>query len=318
VSEFDFEAAMAAKVTPDEGQVAEEVEEPVAEAEAGEEEEVVEETAEERQRDEKGRFVPKQADLPPDIQEYLDAHGGDVGAALKDAIEAQKVIGRQGSELGDLRKQFEAFESAQAKPRYDPNSLSQLIENDPAQATVLAYQAGDTATASAALTAWKEEDPFAASQWVTDRRITELQNNFDQRLQTVSAPLQQRAAGQDFQEALTTFARQNPDLDQYVGTMQTIASESPRILKILAEDPSVEAKIEVYDFLYNKARVRDTGRLAEQEQVVAAEESAAAEADKIGAAVASATSTVAAGGKSNENIAKFKALMLEPPLYQAS
>jgi hypothetical protein len=315
VSEFNFEAAMAAKVTPEEeGQVAEET--VAEEAEAVEEEVVEEEVAEERPRDEKGRFASLKADdLSPDIRAYLDAHGGDVAAALKDATEAQRVIGRQGSELGDLRKAVDQIQAAQGKPRVDTNSFAQLIENDPAQATVLAYQAGDTAAAGMALQAWKDEDPFAAGQWVTDQRIQELRSNFDQRLQSTTAPLQQRVAGQDFEDALTTFARANPDVDQYTGTMQAIAQESPRILQILKDDPSVEAKIEVYDFLYNKARVRDTGRLAEQKQVVATEGAAAAEADKIGAAVASATSTVAAGGKSNVEL--FKEQLLQPPAYRA-
>jgi hypothetical protein len=314
VSGFDFEAAVAAKVAPDEGQVAEET--VAEEAEAVEEEVTEEETTEERPRDDKGRFASlKTEDLAPEIQAYLDAHGGDAAAALKDAVEAQKVIGRQGSELGDLRQAVEQIQATQAKPRVDQGSFQTLIENDPAQATVLAWKAGDTAMTGIALQAWQEENPFAASQWVTDQRIQELQSQFAQQLQSTTEPLQQRVAGQDFQEALTIFARANPDLDQYVGTMQTIAEESPRILRILAEDPSTEAKMEVYDFLYNKARVRDTGRLAEQKQVVATEEAAAAEAEKIGAAVASATSTVAAGGKSNVDI--FKEEMLKPPAYRS-
>ena len=122
MSGFDFEAALAAKVTPDEGQVAEET--VAEEAEAVEEEVVEEEAAEEepaeRTRDEKGRFAPlKQEDLATEIQAYLDAHGGDVAAALRDATEAQKVIGRQGSELGDLRKAVENIQAEQGKPRVD-------------------------------------------------------------------------------------------------------------------------------------------------------------------------------------------------------
>jgi hypothetical protein len=190
-----------------------------------------------------------------------------------------------------------------------------MIESDPATATALAYQNGDATTVAAALEAWKELDPFSAAVWVNDVKNAQLQQQIDERLQSATGPLHQRAANQQFEETLANFARLNPDVDQYLGTMQEVASESPMILGLLKSDATPEAITEVFDFLYSKARARDTGRLTEQEKVVAQEEAEKAEAEKQSAAVASATSTVAAGGKSNVDI--FKEEMLKPPAYRA-
>ena len=272
----------------------------VEEAEPEKIEEVIEEAADEVEetaetpRDEKGRFVSQD----PDVEGYLAKYGGDVEKAIKAATEAQSLIGRQGSELGELRKQFEEFQQVQQKPRYDANALAQLIENDPARATALAYEAGDGATVAAALEAWKEEAPFEASIWVNDVRNAEFQRQITEQMQSANAPLQERAAGQDFQQALTNFALQHPDMDQHVGTMQAIASESPRILKILAEDSSPEAKMEVYDYLYQKARGRSSETLAKAVANTAQEEKQANEAAKQQAAVASATSSTETKKKS--------------------
>ena len=263
----------------------EEAEPEETEVEVEEVEEVEEEA--ETPRDDKGRFASKD----PDIEGYLAKYGGDVDKALKAAVEASSLIGRQGSELGELRKQFESFQQAQAKPRIDQNAFAQLIEDDPAQATVLAYQAQDTAATATALRAWSEESPFAASQWVTDQRIQELQGQFDQRLQTATAPLQQRVAGQVVEEVLTAFAKEHPDVDQYLGTMYEIAPESPLVLEVLKRQDDPKAIREVYDYLYHKARGRTSETLATAVANTAKEEQQANEAAKQQASVASATSS---------------------------
>lgn len=266
----------------------------VEEAEPEEEEVEVEEEIEEEAetpRDDKGRFASKD----PDIEGYLAKYGGDVDKALKAAVEASSLIGRQGSELGDLRKQFEQFQTAQqqaqSRPHLDQSAFAQLIEDDPAQATAIAYQTGDAAATSTALRVWKEEDPFSASQWVTAQQIAELRNDYDQRLQTATAPLQQRAAGQVIEEALTAFAQEHSDLDQYLGTMYEIAPESPLVLEILKKQDDPKAIKEVYDYLYHKARGRTSETLAAAVADTAAKSKSEAEAAKQQAAVASATSS---------------------------
>ncbi len=279
---FESEVATTASDTP-----AEE-----AGPEPEETEEEIEDTEEEPEapaRDEKGRFVSKSQD--PRVQTLLEKYDGDVDKALVAAAEAQSLVGRQGQEVGELRRQLEAVQQSLQQPRYDASALAQLIEDDPAKATTLAYQAGDTATAAMALEAWKEADPFAAAVWVNDQRNAEFARQVDERLSSATGPLQQRAADQDYQDALTRFAREHPDVDQYLQTMQEIAKETPHIVKMLAEDPSAEVKVEAFDYLYTKARGRVGDTLASAAREAAQEDQQSQEAAKQQAAVASATSS---------------------------
>jgi hypothetical protein len=284
---FASETAATPSDTP-----AEEEAGPEPEVEAEETEEETEETEEEPEaqaRDEKGRFVPKSQD--PRLATLLEKYDGDVEKALLGAVEAQGLVGRQGQEVGELRRQLEEVQRTLQKPRYDSSALAQLIEDDPGKATALAYQAGDTATTAAALEAWKDADPFAAALWVTNQQQAEYARQIEERLTTATQPLQERVADQDYKDALTDFARKHPDVDQYLETMGEIAKETPHIIKMLAEDPSVEIKVEAYDYLYTKARGRVGDTLASAAQEAAQEDQQAQEAAKQQAAVASATSS---------------------------
>ena len=46
-------------------------------------------------------------DLTPETEEYLAKYDGDLTKALNAAANAQSLIGRQGNELGDVRRELQ-------------------------------------------------------------------------------------------------------------------------------------------------------------------------------------------------------------------
>jgi hypothetical protein len=115
-------------------------------------------------------------DLDPETQALLDEkYKGDLSAMLKAAREGQSLIGRQGSELGDLRKELADFRkqvelglaAAQPYPEWPdefdegPEATSQLRN-----IAETAFDRGDMATFQRAVQAWFDNDDVSASLYV--------------------------------------------------------------------------------------------------------------------------------------------------------
>lgn len=134
-------------------------------------EEVVEEApveAVERARNADGTFAATATESEPAAEETPPENWQAKAEALaKRLADKDEFINRQGNELGDLRKQFEErfdnLEQRQANPaqRVTPD----LIDNDPATATRLAWSQNDQVALGAAYEAWKIEDPASAGAW---------------------------------------------------------------------------------------------------------------------------------------------------------
>lgn len=104
--------------------------------------------------------------------------------------EAQAIIDRQGNELGELRRSFEDRFS-QLEQRANTRQITpDLISDDPAAATQIAFEQQDQYTMARAFEAWREEDPFAAAAWAitkqTEQREAALRAEIEQVKQQVT------------------------------------------------------------------------------------------------------------------------------------
>jgi hypothetical protein len=107
-------------------------------------------------------------------QQLLEKYGGDVDKALAAAVDAQELIGRQSSELGELRQYREQVRAAAVQ--MPPDQILAYAEQDPQQAAAIAYQQygrqSDALPAGDA--AWAEMDPFAAGEFNTQAAMARL------------------------------------------------------------------------------------------------------------------------------------------------
>jgi hypothetical protein len=136
-------------------------------------------------------------DLDDSTQALIDEkYGGDINKALQALPNAQSTIGRQGSELGDLRKQLEEFQAeirqtvAQSQPY--PEWPDEYAEPSDAAAqfreiSEAAFHRGDVQTFQGAIAAWEEVDRVSVANY---RDLKEMQIAQRQAAQTQVAPVQ--------------------------------------------------------------------------------------------------------------------------------
>lgn len=246
---------------------------------------------------ETGRFMSKEdaaAIEDPDVQRFLSKYGGDPEKALRAAVEAEKMIGKQGSELGELRRVIEErFAAAEPEDTgneiYDPNALEEWFDANPHQVPVVALQAhhdGNEFLRDAAMLAWEDLDRAGAKQFERQVLRDEL------RREQQAAQTQASQASDLSRTAAQEFGESHPDLAKFAPAMQELAGQYPSMLEILGRG-SKEAQIEVLDFLYTKARARHADTLTATTKEVAAAQEADADRAIQEAAVASATTVKA-------------------------
>lgn len=228
----------------------------------------------------------------PEVLSYLEQFGGDPVKALKSAVENRKLFGRQQQELGELRKLVEERlpePEPVAQPQYDQDALETYFAEHPTQipeVAAQAYYAGNDQVMNAAISAWEDVDRGAARQF--ERRIAVLEARRELSAETA----QRDTIVGEWNEAAEKFAESHPDLEQVAPKMRELAPQFPNMIQILRTgDPS--SKLEVLEFLYDKARGQATDNLTSTARTIAREQAREAEEAIANAAVASTSSVIA-------------------------
>lgn len=308
--EFDaaLEAAIAASDAAAEETPAEEIEEQIV---AEEPEETVEE--DEQLRDEAGRFLPKFSD--PDVTSYLEKHGGDISKALRAAVEAQTLIGRQGQELGEARKLREEIEQlrsmVQAPAPVIPN-VSELLEENPQALANWALQSGNEQVYDQAMEAWAEIDPRGASRFEMQLMLSEIERRMESRIQPIAEPFAEQTSARELVTAQKQMAAKYPDFNEIMSTATEAELQGfPRDVAEKAHTGNAQEKAAALETLYRwvKAERALSGPMTQTDDSAAQRQAEADEA-KIQAAVVSASSSPAREGKSGKE--QFFEYLLEP------
>lgn len=233
-----------------------------------------EEARSEPARDEKGRFVAKDAD--PDLEKYLERFGGDVDKALRAAVEADRMIGRQGQQMGELQKQLRELQESLSQPP-EPQAPQitqetvdwfddQIASRGPQAAAVWALQndpAGpDGVFYGRAMEAWFDESPREAAAFQTRVEVVRATHA----LQAQQLPLYEQAAKQEFAAAWRSLQAEIPDLaDPAIAeSMLKAAEEAPEVLSGLQSGDPDDRK-RVIRTLYRLAKFEEANRLAAQQ-----------------------------------------------------
>lgn len=209
---------------------------------------------------------------------------------------------KEWAELKQLREEMQGWRE-QTDERFQQQTVSMtapgliqqhLEQGDYRQAADIAAQIPDGGMVySQVVGQWRQDDPNGADMYLLLQQNQEALA--EQRAQ--HAQVQQTLNEQAMAAAFSEFARSKPDLEQVAPEMLKAAEESPRIL-VLLQDPDPQARIEVLDFLYEKAQKRVSGAVTTAAQQVAEEQALEAAVAKKQAHVASPTQRVEAQTKS--------------------
>jgi uncharacterized coiled-coil protein SlyX len=279
--DFDFTAASEAAEaealagSPEPGEA---VEQPEAVAES-----VEEPAVDERPRNADGTFAAKEAE----DGERLYAGQYKTVEELERAVqEKQQFADRLANELGETRRamdeRFSGLEERIATPITPQTPITrELIEENPAAATQLAFQQGNQQALAIAYEAWKYEEPADAASWradvIANQRIAQLEQQYEQRLAQIEqrvAPAETQALDNEWARTFREIETKYPDLASYKDEMTEIATEFPQFASDLRGDPESRGKALESLYLIARGRTADTlratqGEIAQQTAVEA-------------------------------------------------
>lgn len=239
-------------------------------------------------------------ELDEDIADLVNTkYGGDLGAALRGLKEAQSLIGRQGSELGETRAAAQAAAEENAFYRELLDRFSSLearmipwqndVDMDPAalaqEMVARAAETGDITILDQplyqqAIETWGEDEPFKAAQFATSVNMARLH----------AAQVAEQAPPTTLGAEMESLKQRLPDIQQRLPAIQQEAEKRPALARLLHdEDPRTRASaLEDLYHLSGGAGTPDTSAAARRIVLQAKAEADAAKAD---AAVVSATHT---------------------------
>lgn len=214
--------------------------------------------------------------------------------------EKEKFIGQQSTQVGDVRAELQQLRDELAArtpqtPAPVPVAITQdMIDNDPATATILAYQQNDGFALERAFEAWKEEDPFSAASWRSDTLAqqreaairADVQRQIDERNAREAAAASANAAWGD---AMNLVGSKYPDFlavgaDGRSNAERLLNDVAPQLApELLAtlRDGSAQAKADILESLHLRDRANSSdpnavrAQLEEAAALAAAEEAAA-------------------------------------------
>jgi len=313
MSEFDFEAALAAQVAASREETP--APEPVVDEQPAEEPEDLEDPEETPEADETPEAEEPEetpAEEPqgfsdPRITEFLARHNGDLEAALRQAIEAQSLIGRQGSELGELRKLVEQLQARMDTPSPVGN-LDDLLEESPWEVIQHAIQTNDTRLHDRALEAWYELDPRQASRYEREIELAQLRMEMEQKIAPIQQPVQAQTRERLIAQATEELSGKYPDFKSIIDTVtESEMSGLPAGTLEVLQTGDLAGKRQALEVTYRWVKA---GRVIGGEQTPAAPPAPKDTTAKRKATVASASAQPASGESSSYD--RLKAFMLEP------
>jgi hypothetical protein len=181
-------------------------------------------------------------ELDDETQTLIDTkYGGDVNKALTALRESQSLIGRQGTELGDLRKQMEELAALvergqiMAQPYTDwPDEFAEPAEAAAAFRAIAeeAYAREDVETFGTAVDAWQAQDPAGASTY-RDLKLLQLQLAAGQQAPVESATDDEATLRAGTEAVKAKFPRFTPEDTEFMVAFDAELQKFPTLKALL-------------------------------------------------------------------------------------
>lgn len=180
----------------------------------------------------------------PALEAYLEKYDGDIGKALKAAANQTDLIGRQGSEVGQLRGELDQLKNllimqsmqAQQGPQ---RSIQDMIDDDPQAAAVEAIRRQDPEGIAQAIEAWREEDEWGAAMFVMSMTAQLQRLEYEEMLE---ARGNQAFSQGDLATEVGKVLKKHPDLENHLPAIAEAAKERPMLRAALEQgDPVTKA-----------------------------------------------------------------------------
>jgi hypothetical protein len=249
-----------------------------------------------------------EAETPADprVQSYLDKYGGDTQKALAAAVEAQELIGRQGGEVGELRKtvaelqqRFDEQQTQEPTLQIDQRTVDwfdEQIEENPQGAAIYALQNDPSGQLyDRAMDAWFEMPGQArrAADFQQRLQAAQLKTEFSEMLAERTTPFEEQATKAALADTWSSGRQQFPDLNEHKDQIIQAAQENPELAeKLVSSDPEERGK--GLRGLYFIARGMQTATVEDETRQATEEAQKANRAAKQDGTAATQTTAVAA------------------------
>lgn len=170
-------------------------------------------------------------ELTPELESLLEKYDGDLGKALTALQDSQSLIGRQGNELGDVRKELEALRlQLENQPVQQPwTPYENDLDENPQGLVMEALDRGDGVTMTKALRAWASlgpEESFEATMFANQLAEYQRQAQAQMAAQPMDTPEQ---PAQDIGEVMKGVLERHPDAREYADEVASIQSSFPTL-----------------------------------------------------------------------------------------
>jgi len=231
----------------------------------------------------------------PEGEPLLAGKYKDVAALEAAYLEAQTALGRQGSELGNLRKleaEMEQLRGAITQPQqtYDPGSLDEFLAQNPQQIPAVVEQAlanGDGYAYQRGIAAWAELDSVGAMDYHARKVSEATAAQLRQELAPALQGMQRQQATNEMAVAYETMASKHSDFNAVMNgvSQDTLAGFPPEVLTAL-QNGDQTSKERVLETLYRWMKAEQAGTLTQAATQAVTQAAQEARADRQNAAVA--------------------------------
>lgn len=212
-------------------------------------------------------------------------------------IESQSLLGRQGSEVGELRQQMQELTETLARPRPEPiGDIDVLMADGMLSAAERTAQAQDWDAHNRVLREWEQTDPDQAGLYRMGKQAQYEAHLARQQAAQLEQAQQQQTYGSAMETAWARLRSEIPDLDSLAPAMTEEATEAARVAGKPVYTPLIESGDPdqiYYAFRTLALTARNRSPAALQQQAADMARTAAVETQraKAEAMVASATGT---------------------------
>jgi hypothetical protein len=279
-------------------------------------------------------------EVDPDVAAYLARFQGDPDKALKAAVEADKMIGRQGNELGTLKSQVDQLSGRLEQLAATPPAPASVVQLDAEQIDTGILEYGGTAYATrvaneapqyldAVLARWGEDEPYNALVFRQEYVEWQAANARAAAAGTPVAPdaraqhVDQQIETQRMEAVLTEMSAEPafaPTFDAFKDYLLVALEQSEPFIQAGVASDDINIQRQAVRTVFKEAQVLATKDLATKASPATASKAAASKlaatvitGQLIDPAAPKAASQGGGDADSAEALAQFKSMILGAP-----